>query len=84
VQQTRVNIVAALKESSHLGRADQISLAEDTLIVALMSAQPPDRVSVVRLLSFGNTLKKQAGEGEWIIDLTSPRIHKTSRSLASS
>jgi hypothetical protein len=60
-----------------MSREEHVSLAEDALIVAFMSAQPPDRVSVVRLLSFGNTLKKK--DGLWIIDLTSPRCHKEFR-----
>lgn len=71
-QQTRLNAIAALEACQD--RQEKLEIAEDVLICAFYTCQPPDRVSVIRKLSFGNTLKKR--NGQWIIDLSSPRTHK--------
>jgi len=61
-----------------MNRYEKLQLAEDALIISLYTVAPPDRVGVIRKLSWGHTLKRGGGTG-YFIDLTAPRLHKTSK-----
>ena len=78
-QDTRLEAIRRLEATtSRTQRHERLQLAEDALIISLYTVAPPDRVGVIRKLSWGNTLKRGGGTG-FFIDLTAPRLHKTSK-----
>ena len=50
---TRLNAIATLEACQD--RQEKLEIAEQVLICCFYTCQPPDRVSVIRKLSFGNT-----------------------------
>ena len=77
VLQARVSAeraVAAYKGSDIQRRA---TLTRDVLLMRLHSDQPPDRVGVLRTLQFDSTLCKR--DGVWVLSLSEPEQHKTSK-----
>ena len=77
-QETRFNAIQLMAESPPENRWGAIALQEMVCILCLYTTAPPDRVGVIRTLSFHRTLKR-GGETGWYIDLTAPRLHKTSK-----
>ena len=57
-------------------KAKRLRLARSCCLLKLLTAMPPDRVGVYRLLRLGSTLK--AVGGSYQIDLSQPGSHKTS------
>lgn len=77
-QATRWNATRFMEESPPEGRWERIMAQEQLLLISLFTTAPPDRCGVIRTLSFGRTLKKHGATG-WMIDLTLPGLHKTSK-----
>ena len=77
-QATRYNALKFMRESPPVNRWERINLQEMIVIICLLTTAPPDRVGVLRRLSFGRTLRK-GGDTGWLIDLTAKNLHKTSR-----
>ena len=77
-KETRRVVMQRLKEMpTTLSRKNQLTLLTDALIINLFTIMPPDRCSVIRLLSVAETLK-QEGDGNYYIDLKRFQ-HKTAR-----
>jgi hypothetical protein len=77
VLQARVSAeraVAAYKGSDLRRRA---TLTRNVLLMRLHSDQPPDRVGVLRTLQLNSTLCKR--NGVWMLSLSEPEQHKTSK-----
>ena len=78
-QDTRLNAIQCLEGHSRgMKLHEKTQLAEDVVIISMYTCAPPDRVGVIRKLSWENTLKR-GGDTGFYIDLTAPRLHKTSK-----
>ena len=57
--------------------AKQLQLVRSCCLLKMLTAMPPDRVGVYRLLRLGGTLKA-VDDGSFQVDLSQPGAHKTS------
>ena len=78
-QRARVKAIAAAEACGEkTSQKARVHLLRDALIVLFHTAQPPDRVGVVRKLRLGATLKSSPSGMSFELDLTAPNAHKTS------
>ena len=75
-QRARLSAEKALLGYSGASTAMTLELTRDACLLKLLTAMPPDRVGVFRLLMMGKTLKQVDGDG-FQIDLSEPGAHKT-------
>ena len=84
-KQTRLNVAAAIAALPRTAkRKERLQLMTDELMISFHTLMPPDRVGVVRMLSIGQTLRKQLDSrkdhyGHYFIDLTKFCNHKTAK-----
>jgi uncharacterized membrane protein YgcG len=72
---TRCERAVAACDGSNV--AEKLSLVRSCVLLTLLTALPPDRVAVYRLLQLGGSLKHMGG-GSYLIDLSERGAHKTS------
>ena len=75
-QRARLSAERALAGYSGTSTIMKLELTRDACLLKLLTAMPPDRVGVFRLLKFGGSLKKV--DDSFQIDLSEPGSHKTS------
>ena len=76
-QRARLSAEKAMLGDSGACPAMTLELTRDACLLKLLTAMPPDRVGVFRLLMMGKTLKQVDGDC-FQIDLSEPGAHKTS------
>ena len=62
----------------NISRTKKLTLLTDALVINLFTVMPPDRCSVIRLLSVMDTLKQEKDNDNYYIDLTRFK-HKTAK-----
>jgi hypothetical protein len=77
VLQARVSAERAVAAYKGSDLRRQATLTRNVLLMRLHSDQPPDRVGVLRTLQLGSTLCKR--NGVWMLSLSEPELHKTSK-----
>jgi hypothetical protein len=75
-QRARLSAENALIGYSGASVVMKLELTRDACLLKLLTAMPPDRVGVFRLLKLGGSLKQV--DGSFQIDLSEPGAHKTS------